>query len=79
MKDKTFLTAKEACEFLGTNRNGLYHLTHHKRINYYKPGGRKIYFKLSDLEQYIESSLVMSNDEIEQKATNEICKQKRQS
>ena len=67
---KRFLTANEAAEFLSISISHLYKHTHQKAIRYYKPNGRKIYFKLSDLENFILGGEVRTQEEIEQDAIN---------
>lgn len=69
MTNKTFLTVKEAAEYIGTTPNYLYKLTSQQhRIPYYSPTGRKCLFKRSELDAWIEKSRVSSDEEIRAKA-----------
>ena len=46
------LTLQEAALFLGLKEKSLYGLVFHKKITAYKPGGKRLLFKLEDLEAY---------------------------
>jgi excisionase family DNA binding protein len=50
---KEALTVEEASEYTGLSSGTLYVLTHEKRIPYYKPLGKKIYFKRSELDGFM--------------------------
>jgi excisionase family DNA binding protein len=51
--NKKYLTAKEAAEYLGLTMQGIWKLTSDKKIRYYKPNGKMIYFAISDIEGYV--------------------------
>lgn len=50
---KPFMDMKEASNYLGISINTLYLYNQRKLIPFYKPTGRKIYFKISDLNNFI--------------------------
>ena len=50
---KTILSAEEASEFLGIKPSYLYKLTSDKKIRFFKPQGKLIYFKKEDLEAFL--------------------------
>jgi excisionase family DNA binding protein len=52
------LDAKAAAEFLGLKVSYLYNLVHYKKITGYRPGGKKLVFKISDLEKYLYRNAV---------------------
>ncbi|MBQ3354281.1 MAG: helix-turn-helix domain-containing protein [Bacteroidales bacterium] len=53
MKEKEFMTVKEVCEEFGISRQWLHHLSCNKKLTHYKPdGGRRLYFKRSDVVNY---------------------------
>lgn len=56
---KKFLTVKEVADYLGSTPAFIWKLTFEKRIRHYKPGGKKIYFALDDIETYITSGMVV--------------------
>lgn len=70
MIEKEFLTTKEAAAYLGMALSYLYKMTSKKSIPFYTPTGKKIYFKKSELDDWMNSSRVATNDEIESKAQN---------
>ena len=65
---KEVLSFNEACVYLNVSTSWLYKLTHLKKIRHYKPNGKMIYFKRSDLDAWLLRNRVSSEDEIEQQA-----------
>lgn len=61
-----YLTLEQASQFLGVTRSALYTMCCRKRVSYYKPSGRALYFLQEDLESWITSKRVKSSAEIEQ-------------
>lgn len=61
---------KSAAMYLGISTSHLYKLTSSGAIKHYKPGGKKIYFFQKDLDDYIRSGEVKTNDELETEATS---------
>jgi|LSPZ01.1.fsa_nt_gi excisionase family DNA binding protein len=47
------LSMKDAMEFTGYSRSYLYQLTHYRKIPYHKPNGGRIFFKRSELEEFV--------------------------
>ncbi|MGQ7870923.1 helix-turn-helix domain-containing protein [Sunxiuqinia sp. sy24] len=66
---KEVLTLSEAAKYLGISKPTLYKLTSEHRISFYKPMG-KVYFKRSELEEWIFSNKQSSNDELDAKITD---------
>lgn len=60
---RTLLTSKEAAEFLGIQLSSLYALTSKNEISFYKRS-KMSYFKREELEQFILSHKVKSNQEL---------------
>jgi excisionase family DNA binding protein len=52
------LDVKTAAEFLGLKVSYIYNLIHFGKLKAYKPSGKKLLFKLSDLEEYAYGNLV---------------------
>jgi len=71
---KEYLTVDETSEYLGVSKSAVYKITSKKEIPFYNPGGKKIYFKKSELDAWIDSGRVSPDSEILQqfntKATN---------
>ena len=70
------LSFNETCSFLGYSKSYLYKLTHSRQICHYKPNGKKIYFKRSDLEAWLLRNRVKTAAEIEQEAIDYVVNQK---
>lgn len=54
----------EAARMLGISTHTMYKMTSTNKIPFYRPAG-VIYFKVSELEEWIEKSRVSSNEEIQ--------------
>jgi excisionase family DNA binding protein len=72
---KEVLSANEACVYLNVSISWLYKLTHLKKIPHYKPNGKLIYFKKSDLNIWLLRNRVSSQEEIERKAEEYVTKE----
>lgn len=66
--NKTILTSKEAGNYLGLKMQSLYKLTHCRKIPFYCPNGKKIYFKRDDLDAWMLQNRVNTIDEVNQQA-----------
>ncbi len=58
--NNSFITANEAAKYLGCSAANIYKLTSNCEIPYYKPNGKKLYFKKNELDEWIEKSRVPS-------------------
>lgn len=65
IQQKEFLTVKEAVEFLGLSESRIHKMTCYKEVPHYKPGGKKIYLKRQELEQWILSGRVASTNDLD--------------
>lgn len=54
------MTGKEVCSMLGISQSYLYNLTSTNKIPHYKPLGKKVYFKRSELVSWLEQSKVIT-------------------
>jgi len=68
---KPYISLDEASEYLSLKKSTLYYYTSKRIIPFYKIR-RKILFKVSELNEFIESHRVMSESEIETKAITQI-------
>lgn len=64
------LTLPEAAEYLGVSKSHLYKLTFTNRITFYKPAGKLLYFKKSDLNKYLFRNRKATEMELNQKAVD---------
>jgi excisionase family DNA binding protein len=53
LAEKTILSVEEAAFFLNMKPSFLYKITSAKRIKFFKPNGKLIYFQKSDLEAFM--------------------------
>ncbi len=74
---KNILSLAEAAEYLQTSKAQLYKLTSERTIPFYKPNGKKIYFKRDELDEWVYGSRVSPHHEIEEEASNYILKRGR--
>lgn len=65
---KDVLTLEEACKYSGLSKSYMYQHTSAGNIPFYKPEGRKIYFKRTELETWMLRNRHSSKDEIKSKA-----------
>ena len=65
---KEVLTSDEAARYLGISKSYLYKLTMQQKIPHYKPMGKMCYFNREDLEQWLQSNRVATDEEISQQA-----------
>lgn len=62
---KDVFTVKEAAIYLGVSADRVYHLVSAKEIPCYKKNAKSVYFKKSELEDWMLQNRQMSNDEAE--------------
>jgi excisionase family DNA binding protein len=67
-QDEKPLSFIEACNYLNLSHSHLYKLTSQGKITFYKPQGKKLFFKKSDLNNFVFRNRKESESEIEQKA-----------
>lgn len=63
--EKEFLTLEEAADYLSLSKSAMYKMTSKREIPFYNPGGKKIYFKREELNNWIISGKVNSSLEVE--------------
>ncbi|MEX2335705.1 MAG: helix-turn-helix domain-containing protein [Fulvivirga sp.] len=74
---KEVLNFNETCQYLELSQSHLYKLTSAGNIPYYKPNGKKLYFKRVELEQWLLRNRSATQDEIEQQAADYLIKKGR--
>jgi len=65
--NKPYLSLEEAADYLSYKKSTLYQLTSQRKISHFK-FRRKILFKVSELNEFIESHRIKTTAEIEQEA-----------
>lgn len=58
-------TLEEACEYLSISKSSLYKMNMVRIIPFYKPK-RKVYYKKADLDNYLNSNLNRSADDLKE-------------
>ena len=64
------LTIEEAAKYLSLSKHTIYKMTAEHQIRFYKPSGKRIYFDVADLTEWMKSRMVKSNAETDMEATN---------
>ena len=66
---KEVLSSDEAARFLGVSKSCLYKWTMSRQIPHYKsPSGKMCYFNRKEIEAWMQSCRVATNEELEQQA-----------
>ena len=65
---KDVLTSDEAARYLGVSKSCLYKWTMDRKIPHYKPNGKNVYFNRQEVENWMQSNRVLTDDELEQQA-----------
>ena len=65
---KEVLTTEEAAAYMGMRKSYLYKLTMNKKIPHYKPMGKVCYFQRKELEAWLLSNRVSTDEELTEKA-----------
>ena len=66
--EKMYFTLKELSEFTGFKESYIYKLTSQRKIPYYKPFGKKNFFKVAEIQEMFNSNRVSTMDELESDA-----------
>ena len=66
--EKVYFTLQELSEFTGFKESYIYKLTSQRKIPYYKPFGKKNYFKVAEIQEMFNSNRVSTMDELESDA-----------
>ena len=60
-----FLTVGDLCSYLGISRSLAYKLSHRGAIPKYRPTNGRVWFKKSDIDQWVNDHRIMSETELE--------------
>jgi excisionase family DNA binding protein len=69
---KGILSFKEALIYLDVSESLLYKLTSNRVITFYKPNGGKLYFKKSDLDNWMTQNELKSTRVLEEEINNHL-------
>ena len=68
------ITIKEFSELFGFQKGYVYKLIHQGKVKYYKPYGKKVFFKLSEVMEHFEKSKVYDYNEISREVNKHMLK-----
>ena len=75
---KNILTLEEVAEYTHLSKSYVYKLTSKGDIPYYKPNGKQLYFKRTEIDEWLLTNTNKTNQEIEREiATKSVLAQKR--
>ncbi|RXJ52923.1 DNA-binding protein [Gelidibacter gilvus] len=61
------MTVEELADYLQLSKSAIYKITSRREIPHYNPGGKKIYFKRTEVDAWIEMGRVAPDCEILEK------------
>lgn len=64
MTDNGIMTLEETSEYLKVSKSYLYKLTSRKKIPFYKPAGKLIYFFKNEIDQWIKDGKIKTSTEV---------------
>jgi excisionase family DNA binding protein len=67
---KEVMSAKELADYLSISMSQLYKLTHNREIPFYKPTGKHLYFKKSEIIEWVTKFRIKTDDELKEEAAN---------
>jgi len=76
---KDVLNFNEAAQYLELSHSHLYKQTSAGEIPFYKPNGKKLYFKRSELEDWMLRNRNTTTDELTQEVANALIKKGKRS
>ena len=74
---KEILSVNELSDYLSISKSTIYKLTSSQEIPHYKPSGKLLYFKKSEIVEWVSNSRIKTMDEIEIEAENHLKKLRR--
>ena len=75
---KNILTLEDVAEYTHLSKSYVYKLTSKGDIPYYKPNGKQLYFKRTEIDEWLLTNRNKTNQEIEREiATKSVLAQKR--
>lgn len=75
---KPILNFQEFCTFCGISESHGYKLTSNRQVPHFKPGGKMVYFRRVEVEEWLLSNPVKSNDQLEAEAISQFIGHRRQ-
>lgn len=73
---KEVLNFNEACQYLALSQSHLYKLTSTKQIPHFCPNQKKLYFKRTELDTWLQRNRQITKEEIDQQAADYLIRSK---
>ena len=67
---KEMLNFNDTCKYIDASPSHLYKLTSTRKIPHFCPQGKKLYFKRTELDDWLQRNRQISKDELEQQAAD---------
>lgn len=71
------MSISKAVRYTGLSKSHLYKLTSTRSIPHYKPHGKLIYFRKSDLDKYLFNNKITTQEELDKKTATILLKLKK--
>ena len=71
-KKDDMLSVAQASEYSGFSKSFIYKITSSNEVPFYKPNGKTIFFKRSDIDEFLCRKKVLSNHELRMDANNSL-------
>lgn len=68
ISQKEVLSASEAATYMNVSLSHLYKLTAERKVPHFKPMGKMVYFNRLELEKWLQTNRVATDEELEQQA-----------
>lgn len=68
LTQKEVLTLDEVVAYTGFKKNYIYKLAHNRLIPYYRPSGKSCFFRRKEVDEWLTSIPVATDDELREKA-----------
>ena len=69
---KPIMSVDELAVYLDLSPSYIRKMTHNREIPYYKPNGKKLYFNKEEIDEWVLSSRVMTNEELRREARKRV-------
>ena len=68
LNHKPFMSVNEVALYLDMSPDYIRTMTHNREIPFYKPNGKKLYFKKEEIDEWIEGSRIATAEEVRREA-----------
>ena len=71
------MSLEQACAYCSFSKSYMYKLTSGQKIKHFKPQNKAIFFRKSDLDEFLLKNRIKTIDEIEEEASNFLLRKSR--